>query len=476
MSLSEGVLKPAKCSRRQVYARTSVDRAPYPARSRRLLCSAIRCYMNIRLKRVGKSRPQLSLGNRKHIQTSMKSRTSSVAHRIPAVCSILAGTLLCIAAISRCSSSPYQSPLSGIISTVAGGGNSCLPSQTGCLATNAILSGPMGVAVDSSGNLYIGDYLSGPTYGEVFGVTANTYMISYAAAAGFEYGAAGMAADGAGNLFFADRTANLVQVGKVSVSAGVITITAITTVAGGGSGCGQQTDSLGDGCSATSAELNSPAGVALDAAGNLYIADASNNRIRKVTAPLTNGVISTVAGNGTAGFIDNTSATNAELNYPIAVAVDTSGNLYITDQQNNRIRKVSVSTGNITTTTVAGNGPNGCGDCGAYSGDGAAATSARLNTPSGIAVDSSGNLYIADESNYRVRKVDTSGIITTVAGIGPSCQGLSCNGQYGGFSGDGGDATPTRAALNLPTGVVVDASGKLYITDSGNNRVRMVSK
>jgi len=334
----------------------------------------------------------------------------------------------------------------------------------------------MGVAVDSSGNLYIGDYLSGPTYGEVFGVTANTYMISYAAAAGFEYGAAGMAADGAGNLFFADRTANLVQVGKVSVSAGVITITAITTVAGGGSGCGQQTDSLGDGCSATSAELNSPAGVALDAAGNLYIADASNNRIRKVTAPLTNGVISTVAGNGTAGFIDNTSATNAELNYPIAVAVDTSGNLYITDQQNNRIRKVSVSTGNITTTTVAGNGPNGCGDCGAYSGDGAAATSARLNTPSGIAVDSSGNLYIADESNYRVRKVDTSGIITTVAGIGPSCQGLSCNGQYGGFSGDGGDATPTRAALNLPTGVVVDASGKLYITDSGNNRVRMVSK
>ena len=329
----------------------------------------------------------------------------------------------------------------------------------------------MGVAVDVSGNLYIGTYQGGPTYGEVVGVTATTQNISYAAPTFFGFGAAGLVADGAGNLYFTNN--DLVQVGKVSVSAGVITITSVTTVAGGGSGCSQQTDSLGDDCPATSAVLNGPAGVALDASGNLYIADSHNNRIRKVTAPLTNGVISTVAGNGTAGFIDNISATNAELNYPIALAVDSSGNLYITDQRNNRIRKVSVSTGNIS--TVAGKGPSNCVDvCGPFSGDGGPATSAQLNAAAGIAVDSSGNLYIADGDDYRVRKVDTSGIITTVAGIGPSCQGLSCNGQYGGFSGDGGDAT--HAALNLPTGVAVDAFGNLYIADSGNNRIRMVSK
>jgi sugar lactone lactonase YvrE len=152
------------------------------------------------------------------------------------------------------------------------------------------------------------------------------------------------------------------------------------------------------------------------------------------------------------------------------VAVDTFGNLYISDQDNNRIRKVSASTGNMT--TFAGNGPS-WPETGTYSGDGAAATSAGLNTPSGIVVDSSGNLYIADEDNYRVRKIDTSGIITTVAGIGPSCLGPSCNGQFGGYGGDGGDAT--HAALNLPTGVAVDASGNLYIADSGNNRIRMVS-
>jgi trimeric autotransporter adhesin len=398
----------------------------------------------------------------------MKAHISSVADRVSAGRWIQAGTLLCIAVIAGCSSSssPPSSP-SGVISTVAGGSNSCSLSQTGCFATNAFLPGPMGVAVDPSGNLYVGDYLAG----EVFGVTATSTIFSYVVAAGFDYGAAGMAADGAGNLFIADPANNVVNVGKVSVSsAGVITISAITTVAGGGSGCSQQTNNLGDGCPATSAILNHPRGVAVDSSGKLYIADSSNNRILKVTAPLTNGVVSTVAGNGTAGFIDNTAAINAELNYPMALAVDTSGNLYITDQQNNRIRKVTVSTGNIT--TVAGNGPN-CGNvCGKYSGDGGAATKAGLNSPGGIAVDSSGNLYIADVFNYRVRKVDASGIITTVAGIGQSCLGISCNGHYGGFGGDGGDAT--RAALNLPMGVAVDTSGNLYIADSGNNRVRMV--
>jgi trimeric autotransporter adhesin len=184
------------------------------------------------------------------------------------------------------------------------------------------------------------------------------------------------------------------------------------------------------------------------------------------------GHINTVAGNGIEGFIDNTSATNAEVDQPTAVAVDPAGNLYINDQFNGRIRKVSVSTGNIT--TVAGKGPNHCSDiCGTFSGDGGPATNAQLNVPSGIAVDATGNLYIVDSDDYRVRKVDTSGTITTVAGFGPSCQGISCNGQFGGFSGDGGPAT--SAALNLPIGVAVDASGNLYIADTGNNRIRKVT-
>ena len=175
----------------------------------------------------------------------------------------------------------------------------------------------------------------------------------------------------------------------------------------------------GDNGPATSAELAGPTGVALDASGNLYIADYGNNRIRKVSP---SGIITTVAGNGTDGFSgDNGPATSAELADPWGVALDASGNLYIADIYNNRIRKVSPS-GIIT--TVAGNGTGG------YSGDNGPATSAELYDPSGVALDASGNLYIADYGNDRIRKVSPSGIITTVAG----------NGTVG-YSGDNGPAT-----------------------------------
>src|SRR5438552_2477226 len=152
----------------------------------------------------------------------------------------------------------------------------------------------------------------------------------------------------------------------------------INTVAGGGAG---------DGGDATSASLNSPAGVALDAGGNLYIADRGNERIRKVAAAT--GIITTVAGNGVFGFAgDGGAATNASLSVPVGVAVDASGNLYIADHSNNRIRKVTAGTGIIT--TVAGNGNP------TFAGDGGAATSASLFSPDGVALDASGNLYIAD--------------------------------------------------------------------------------
>src|SRR5208283_3641380 len=193
-----------------------------------------------------------------------------------------------------------------------------------------------------------------------------------------------------------------------------------------------------------------PTGVAMDASGNLFIADWDSDVIRKVS---TDGIITTVAGNTTWSYSgDGGAATNASLNYPGGVAVDVSGNLFIADMYNHRIRRVNT---NGIIATVAGNGT------GAYSGDGGAATNASLNYPGGVAVDASGNLFIADSANDVIRKVSTDGIITTVAG----------NTTWG-YSGDGGAAT--NASLNYPGDVVVDASGNLFIADLYNNVIRKV--
>ena len=218
----------------------------------------------------------------------------------------------------------------------------------------------------------------------------------------------------------------------------------ITTVAGNGA-----SGYSGDNGPATSAQLADPGGVAVDSAGNLYIVDTDNARIREVS----NGVITTVAGSGTAGFSgDNGPATSAQLNGPGAVAVDAAGDLYIAEYSGQRIRKVSKGV----ITTVAGNRTQG------FSGDDGPATSAQLNTPSGVAVDPAGNLYIADYGDNRIRKV-SNGVITTVAGNGTS-----------GNIGDNGPAT--GAQLNYPTGVAVDSAGDLYIAEYSGQRIRKVSK
>jgi trimeric autotransporter adhesin len=224
----------------------------------------------------------------------------------------------------------------------------------------------------------------------------------------------------------------------------------ISTVAGNGI-----YDFGGDEGQATSASLRRPKGVTVDASGNIYITDSDNNRIRLVTR--STGVITTVAGIGSVGFSgDNGLAKSAELHNPAGVTVDASGNFYIADESNHRIRLVTKSTGVIT--TVAGNGTRG------YSGDGIQATSASLYDPSGVALDASGNIYIADSYNNRIRLVTKStGLISTVAGTGG-----------GSYSGDLGPAT--SANIYTPVAVALDASGNIYMADCYNSRIRMVTK
>ena len=301
----------------------------------------------------------------------------------------------------------------------------------------------------------------------------------------------GIAKDAAGNLYVADSGNDIV----VRITAAG----ALTVVAGNGT-----QGYSGDGGSATSAQLNSPRGVAIHpTTGDLYISDYGNRRVRKVSG----GIITTVAGNGTSGYSgDNVvgGATLAQINGADSLAFDPSGNLYIADAGNDVIRKLTAAG---TISTVAGTGTGG------FSGDGAAATLAKLSGPAGV-VYSGGNLYIADTANHRVRKVDNLGNITTIAGTGtnsntgngvaattatlssPSALAADAGGDIfitvrhqvrmintagtittvagtvPGFSGDGGLAT--NATMDLPEGVVVDASGNIFITDPTNGRVRRV--
>jgi trimeric autotransporter adhesin len=224
----------------------------------------------------------------------------------------------------------------------------------------------------------------------------------------------------------------------------------IYTVAGNGS----RGDS-GDSGLAISALLDYPNSIAFDSTGDIYIADTANHRIRKVTK--STGIITTVAGDGTEGYSgDEGQAASAIFSYPYGVSVGASGNIYVADTYNHRIRMIAKSTGIIT--TVAGNGTQG------YSGDGGQATSAILQYPCVAAIDASGNLLIADTFNNCIRMVTLStGVITTVAG----------NGNYG-YTGDGGPAT--SATLSHLYGAAVDASGNIFISDTVNSRIRMVTK
>ncbi len=303
---------------------------------------------------------------------------------------------------------------SGQIQTVAGSTTICASSTALCgdggLATSAQLNTPQGVFLDASGNIYIADtednrirvvntsaasaIIAGVTIAQGYIATvAGTGTGGYSGDSGPAISAElgnpyGVFVDGAGNIFIADTGNNVIR--EVSTSG------TITTVAGNNTECTPATSTCGDGGAATSAQLSFPAGVFVDAAEDIFIADTFDNRIREVTA--SNSVINTVAGNGTRGYAgDGAAATQANLDSPYGVFVDLSGDIFIADTENSVIREVVAANGNIE--TVAGNNTPG------FSGDGLQATSAELNSPSGVFGTPAGNLFVADTENQRIREL-----------------------------------------------------------------------
>jgi sugar lactone lactonase YvrE len=389
----------------------------------------------------------------------------------------------------------------GVISTLAGTGIAGFGGDRGP-ALQAQVNSPGGIVTDSAGNIFFSDDINYRirmvTPAGIISTVAGNGSGAYsgdggpAASAGLgPLNSPGMALDIVGNLYIPDGVGRVRKVAPSGI---------ISTVAGNGTA-----GFKGDGSAATAASLDAPSGVAVDPAGSLYISDSNNNRIRRVTAA---GIISTIAGNGTAGYNGEGAAVNAQLNFPIGVALDTAGNLYIADPENRRLRKVTPA-GAIS--TVAGDGTAGFG------GDGASATSAVLGFPLGVALDSAGNVFIADYDNNRVRKVTPFGLITTVAGTGsPGFSGdegpalaaklfkpyglavdsggnlliadsynerirkVTAAGVISTFAGNGlsafaGDGGPATKGQFYPFGIGLNSAGNLYIADWSNNRIRRVT-
>jgi streptogramin lyase len=305
------------------------------------------------------------------------------------------------------------------------------------VGTAARFNRPFGLAFDASGNLYIADQGN-----SVIRKMDNTGMVSTLAGKGGIQGSVngldtaakfnkpfGVATDAAGNVYVADAGNNLVR--KVAPG-GLVSTFAGTGVAGAANG-------------PDTATFNSPLGVALDGTGNVYVADYENNLIRKITPA---GVVSTLAGTGAAGA-DDGAGTVATFNLPESLTVDAAGNVYVVDNGNNLIRKITPSG---VVSTLAGNG-----QVGSANGTG---TAASFHSPFGIAIDGSGNLYITDAGNNQVRKISPAGVVTTFAGSGT--RGAN-------------NATGAAASFNTPSGVAVDASGNVYVADENNNLIRKIT-
>ena len=337
-----------------------------------------------------------------------------------------------------------------IISTTAGTGVHGY-SGDGAAANAAKLDGATAIAIDSAQSVYIAD-TGNSVIRKIDGITGTISTVAGTGVAGYSgdnhSGSAAQLSLPGGVAL--DPVGDRVLIADTNNHA-VRALNGqgiITTLAGNGTA-----GYTGDGLAATSSQLSSPSGVAADTFGNIYIADKGNNVVRRISVT---GVITTFAGNGTAGYTgDGQAATSAELNAPSAVAVDLNGNVFIADGGNSVVREVTASTGVIA--TVAGTGSTG------YSGDGQLATQALLGGPVSIALDPGGDLYIADTNNHALRFVaaQTHNITTLVGG------------NLSGYTGDGGSAAASR--LSYPAGVALTGNGNLVIADTGNNVVRTVS-
>jgi len=317
------------------------------------------------------------------------------------------------------------------VTTLAGSATPGYKEGTGAAAEFNL---PFGVAVDAAGNVYVTDdnnnRIRKITPAGVTSTLAGDGMALYkdAIAAEAQFRAPlGIALDLSSNVYIGDT--NNKRIRKISTGGMVSTLA--------GDGTTNFKDATG-----TEAEFYAPAGVALDAAGNVYVADANNNRIRKITP---DGVVTTLAGDGTAGFKDGTGV-HAQFHYPTGVALDAAGNVYVADIYNNRIRKITPAG---VVTTLAGDGHASFKE-----GTGAVA---EFNSPTGIAADAAGNVYVADTYNYRIRKITPAGVVTTLAGDG---------------TGSFREGTGPLAQFNEPTGIAIDAAGNLYVADNNNYRIR----
>ena len=299
---------------------------------------------------------------------------------------------------------------------------------------------PLAVISDKFGNIYFYDSISGM----INKVNPDGLMSPFL----YSANVGGMTVDTSGNLYFTDRTDQLIK--KVNTS-GLVSIIAGTGIFGYN----------GDGILATNADLKNPTGITVDMSGNIYFTEgraqtstftfSNGNRIRKINSA---GIISTIAGNGNTGFSgDDGPATNATMNFPYGIAKDAAGNIFFSDCFNPRIRKINTAG---TISTIAGNG------MASYNGDGLLATNATLNFPKGICADSTGNIFVTDCNNQRIRKVNTSGIISTAAGNGIQ-----------GFYGDGLEAT--LAEFDFPSDISLTKSNKMYISEANNWRVRVIN-
>ncbi|MFZ0499837.1 MAG: NHL repeat-containing protein, partial [Steroidobacteraceae bacterium] len=324
------------------------------------------------------------------------------------------------------------------VSTLAGSGTQGDVNGTG---TAAEFYAPAGVALDSSGNVYVAEYGNN----DIRKVTPAGVVTLFAGSPAGTHGSTdgtgsaalfwsptGVAVDSSGDLYVADESNNEI---RMITPAGVVTTFAGSTAIGHADGTG------------SAATFSAPAGIAIDSSGNLWVADSGNNEIRKITTP--GAVVTTWAGSGAAGTA-NGNGTSAEFNGPTGIAVDSSDNLYVADRNNNEIRKISSSD---VVSLLAG---SASGTAGSANGTGTAAT---FSAPYGIAVDSLGNLYVADAASSEIRLVTPSAVVTTYAG---STQAGNVNGPA------------STAQFNYPVGIVIDASDNLYIGDNVNDEIREI--